>query len=79
MVDKISVTILTKDSFLYLNECLSALKDFDEIIILDNGSSDNTIKLAKKFPNVKVFHIVQMIGFFLLTVMRLLIQNWLMR
>ena len=62
MVDKISVTILTKDSFLYLNECLSALKDFDEIIILDNGSSDNTIKLAKKFPNVKV-HEHEFIGF----------------
>ena len=51
---KISVTILTKDSQKYLKECLESLRDFDEVIILDNGSSDNTIKIAKSFKNVRV-------------------------
>ena len=36
--------------------------DFDEIIILDNGSTDNTIDIAKTFANVKVFE-DEFIGF----------------
>ncbi len=54
MKNKISVTILTKDSQKYIKKCLESLKDFDEVIILDNGSSDDTIKIAKSFQNVKV-------------------------
>ena len=62
MVDKISVTILTKNSSLYMNECLSALSKFDEIIILDNGSTDDTIEIARSYANVKV-HEHEFIGF----------------
>jgi len=62
LAPKISVTILTKNSSLYMNECLSALKSFDEIIILDNGSSDETINIAKEFPNVKIYE-HEFIGF----------------
>jgi len=59
---KISVTILTKNSSLYINECLLALKLFDEIIILDNGSTDDTINIAKNHSNVKVYE-HEFIGF----------------
>ena len=62
MVEKISVTILTYNSSLYLNECLDALRDFNEIIILDNGSSDDTITIAKNFSNVKIYE-SEFIGF----------------
>jgi glycosyltransferase involved in cell wall biosynthesis len=55
MKNKISVTILTKNSQKYINECLSALVAFDEVIILDNGSSDNTIDIASSFVNVKIY------------------------
>lgn len=55
MQNKISVTILTKNSSKYLKECLSSVAEFDEIIVLDNGSSDNTIEIAKSFANVKVY------------------------
>jgi glycosyltransferase involved in cell wall biosynthesis len=61
-MQKISVTILTKDSSRYLEEVLEALESFDEIIILDNGSSDDTIEIAKKFANVKVYE-HEFIGF----------------
>jgi len=52
--NKITVTILTKNSQRYIKECLNALIGFDDIILLDNGSTDNTIQIAQTFPNVKV-------------------------
>ena len=55
MLNNISVTILTKNSSTHIKECLSALADFPEIIILDNGSTDNTLEIAKSFINVKIF------------------------
>ncbi len=55
MVNKISVTILTKNSQKYIKECLQVLCGFDEIILLDNGSSDKTLTIAKQFKNVKIF------------------------
>ncbi len=50
----ISVTILTKNSSKYLREVLSAVKDFQEVLVYDTGSQDDTIPLAKEFPNVKI-------------------------
>jgi len=53
--NRISVTILTKNSGEYIKECLGALMMFDEVVILDNGSVDETINIAKTFANVRVF------------------------
>ncbi len=50
----ISVTILTKNSEKYLDEVIAALKNFDEVLIFDNGSSDNTLKIASKYPNIRI-------------------------
>jgi glycosyltransferase involved in cell wall biosynthesis len=54
VVEQISVTILTKNSQKYLSDCLKALHPFSEIIILDNGSNDDTLKIAASYPNVKI-------------------------
>lgn len=51
---KISVTILTKNSEKYLQEVLEALSSFDEVLIFDNGSTDKTLEIAARFPNVAI-------------------------
>jgi glycosyltransferase involved in cell wall biosynthesis len=50
----ISVTVLTKNSQKYLQKVLEALASFDEVLLYDNGSTDNTLKIAASFPNVVV-------------------------
>lgn len=50
----LSVTILTKNSERYLEEVLTPLKDFEEVLIYDNGSNDKTIEIASRFPNVRI-------------------------
>ena len=51
----ISVTILTKNSERYLYDCLHGLREFDDIVILDNGSTDRSLEIAAQFANVTVF------------------------
>lgn len=62
MKNKISVTILTKNSEKYLAECLNALRGFDEIIVLDNGSTDSTMDVARSYDNC-IVHEHEFIGF----------------
>lgn len=51
----ISVTILTKNCAETLQSTLESVKGFDEVIVLDSGSQDTTLEIAKKYPNVKIF------------------------
>lgn len=50
----ISVTILTKNSSKRLKTVLDALKNFDEVLIYDTGSKDNTLEIANEYPNVTI-------------------------
>jgi len=52
----ISVAIIVKNGEKYISECLSALEAFDEIILLDNGSCDRTLEIARQFENVKIIN-----------------------
>ena len=52
---KISVVILVKNAERTIKECLEALRDFNEIILLDNLSDDQTLEIAKKFANVRIY------------------------
>ncbi len=54
MISNISAVMITKNSEKHIKESLESLKDFEEIIIYDNGSCDNTLKIAKQFKNVKI-------------------------
>lgn len=50
----ISVTILTKNSQKYLKEVLLSLQMFEEVLLYDTGSTDETLNIAMTFPNVKI-------------------------
>jgi glycosyltransferase involved in cell wall biosynthesis len=51
----ISVCILTKNTGSTLAATLASVSAFPEVIILDNGSTDNTAEIAAFFPNVRYF------------------------
>jgi (heptosyl)LPS beta-1,4-glucosyltransferase len=46
---KISTVILTKNEERNLPRCLESVRWADEILILDSGSTDGTLEIAKKF------------------------------
>ncbi len=48
----ISVTVLAKNGEATLSKTLSALASFEEVLLYDTGSTDNTKKIALTFPNV---------------------------
>jgi glycosyltransferase involved in cell wall biosynthesis len=51
----ISVTILTKNNEETIGSVLEACSSFNEVVILDTGSTDATLEMAQIYPNVKVF------------------------
>ncbi|CDG57209.1 Putative two-domain glycosyltransferase, CAzY family GT2 [Campylobacter coli 76339] len=48
-LEKISVIIIVKNAQNTLLKCLNSLKEFGEIILLNNESTDDTLKIAKEF------------------------------
>lgn len=52
----LSAVIITKNEEDRIKACLESVKWADEIIILDNGSKDNTLNIAKKYTD-KIFEI----------------------
>lgn len=51
----ISVCILTKNCAATLPKTLDSVQQFDEVVILDNGSTDSTLDVARKYPNVRIY------------------------
>ncbi len=54
MIQNISAVVLTKNNEATILRTLQSLKDFDDIVVYDNGSTDKTMKIAKKFKNVNL-------------------------
>ena len=51
----ISVCILTKNCASTIGKTLDSVRSFPEVILLDNGSTDETLLITKKYPNIKIF------------------------
>lgn len=52
----LSIIIITKNEEERIRTCLESVKWADEIIIVDNGSEDLTLEIAKKYTD-KIFHL----------------------
>ena len=50
-MEKISVVIITKNEERNLEACLRSVSFADEIIVVDADSTDNTVKIARKFTS----------------------------
>jgi len=52
----ITLSMIVKNEERFLSGCLESIKDVvDEIVIVDTGSSDSTLDIARQF-NAKIFH-----------------------
>jgi len=51
----LSVIVFSRNEQKNIIDCLKTVDWADEIVLIDDYSTDNTIKLAKKFKNLKVF------------------------
>ena len=52
----LSIVIITLNVEKVIKVCLNSVAWADEIIIVDSGSTDLTLKMAAEFPNVKLMH-----------------------
>lgn len=51
----ISVCIITKNEALKLKKCLASLKRYDvEIVVVDTGSTDETLQVIEEYADIKV-------------------------
>ncbi|MBA3581033.1 MAG: glycosyltransferase family 2 protein [Gammaproteobacteria bacterium] len=55
MIEHITAVIITKNAQTTLAACLESLRPFAEVVIFDNGSNDDTLIIARSYPNVKVY------------------------
>ncbi len=54
VTDRISATVLVKNSRRHIGSVLGALAWCDEVIVLDTGSTDDTLEIAARFTNVVI-------------------------
>ncbi|MBL0721509.1 MAG: glycosyltransferase family 2 protein, partial [Sulfurovum sp.] len=56
MLNNISIIIIAKNADLTIEKSLNSVKEFDEVILYLNHSTDATESIAKRFKNVTIIH-----------------------
>lgn len=54
LIPDISVVIITRNEATNIKRCLDSLQWVKEVIIVDSGSTDNTLEIVSTYKNVKV-------------------------
>jgi glycosyltransferase involved in cell wall biosynthesis len=54
MIDDISVVIIVKNGEKTIKSTLDALSQFSDVVVYDNGSTDNTLAISKSYKNVNL-------------------------
>lgn len=52
LMQKLSVIIITKNEAHNITRCLESVKWADEIIVLDSGSTDNTVQICQQYTSL---------------------------
>jgi len=53
-LSRISAVLIVRDAAASLAATLDSLREFDEVVVFDNGSSDDTMEIAGRYPNVTI-------------------------
>ncbi|MDD5212771.1 MAG: glycosyltransferase family 2 protein, partial [Sulfuricurvum sp.] len=59
---RVSVVIIVKNGAATLGRCLDSMSSFDDIVVYNNGSSDDTASIASSYANVQLIE-GEFIGF----------------
>jgi len=54
LINNISAIVLAKNNDNTIRKTLQSLEDFSDVVVYDNGSTDNTMQIAKEFKNVNL-------------------------
>jgi glycosyltransferase involved in cell wall biosynthesis len=55
-MNALSVVIITKNEEANMQECLESVSWADEIILVDDESTDKTVEIASRYKQVRIFH-----------------------
>lgn len=55
MIEHVSAVIIVKNAEDTIRETLESLRNFQEVVLYDNGSTDNTLSIASEYSNVVIF------------------------
>jgi len=61
-LSRISAVLMVRDAEASLAATLDSLREFGEVVVYDNGSTDHTLEIAKAYPNVRI-HTGKFLGF----------------